>query len=120
MGEKRSFVRFVVSKIVFAACASMLNSHALRQKIGYVQEQKRTFGIPLLASALMGLSALGTYSLLRLIIGAKAATLIALPVAVIVYGSGLVLLGGITEDEMLQMPKGALLAKICRKVRLFR
>ena len=88
----------VVSKIVFAACASMLNSHALRQKVGYVQEQKRTFAIPLLASALMGIAALGTYSAFKFIVGAKIATVIALPVAVIVYGSGLVLLGGITEE----------------------
>ena len=110
----------VISKIVFAACASMLNSHALRQKVGYVQEQKRTFWIPLLASAIMGLAALGTYSLFRFIIGAKLATLAALPVAVIVYGVGLVLLKGITEAEMIEMPKGALLAKVCRKVHLFR
>ena len=103
----------VISKIVFAACASMLNSHALRQKVGYVQE--RTFWIPLLASAIMGLAALGTYSLFRFIIGAKLATLAALPVAVIVYGVGLVLLKGITEAEMIEMPKGALLAKVCRK-----
>ena len=109
----------VVSKIVFAACASMLNSHALRQKVGYVQEQKRTFAIPLLASALMGIAALGTYSAFKFIVGAKIATVIALPVAVIVYGSGLVLLGGITEEEMMEMPKGALLAKLCRKVHLF-
>lgn len=110
----------VVSKIVFSACASMLNSHALRQKIGYVQEQKRTFVIPLLASAIMGIAALGTYSLFKLLIGAKIATLIAMPTAVIVYGVGLVFLGGITESEMMEMPKGAMLAKICRKVHLFR
>ena len=109
----------VVSKIVFAGCASMLNSHALRQKTGYVQEQKKTFWIPLLASAIMGIAALGTYALFKLMIGAKLATVVALPVAVIVYGCGLVLLGGITEEEMIEMPKGALLAKICRKVHLF-
>ena len=97
----------------------MLDSYPIRQKVGYVQEQKRTFAIPLLASALMGIAALGTYSAFKFIVGAKIATVIALPVAVIVYGSGLVLLGGITEEEMMEMPKGALLAKLCRKVHLF-
>ncbi len=67
----------------------------------------------------MGIAALGTYALFKLMIGAKLATVVALPVAVIVYGCGLVLLGGITEEEMIEMPKGALLAKICRKVHLF-
>lgn len=110
----------VVSKIVFSATASMLNSHALRQKVGYVQEQKKTFMIPLLASAVMGVVSFGTYSLFRLLIGAKLATVIAMLVAVLVYGAGLVLLGGISEDEMREMPKGAMLVKLCRKVRLFR
>lgn len=110
----------VVSKIVFSATASMLNSHALRQKVGYIQEQKKTFIIPLLASAIMGVISYGTYSLFKLLTGAKPATLVAMLVAVVVYGAGLVLLGGISEDEMKEMPKGALLVRICRKVRLFR
>ena len=52
----------VVSKIVFSATASMLNSHALRQKVGYIQEQKKTFLIPLLASAIMGIGFASTNS----------------------------------------------------------
>lgn len=110
----------VVSKIVFSATASMLNSHALRQKVGYIQEQKKTFLIPLLASAIMGVLSLGTYHLFRMLIGSKPATLVAMLIAVAVYGAGLVLLGGISEEEMLEMPKGRLLVKVCRKVHLFR
>ncbi len=110
----------VVSKIVFSATASMLNSHALRQKVGYIQEQKKTFLIPLLASAIMGALSLGAYSLFRLLIGQKPATLVAILIAVAAYGAALVLLGGVSEEEMAEMPKGRLLAKVCRKVRLFR
>lgn len=110
----------VVSKIVFSATASMLNSHALRQKVGYIQEQKKTFLIPLLASAIMGALSLGAYSLFRLLTGSKPATLVAMLIAVAAYGAALVLLGGISEEEMAEMPKGRLLVKVCRKVRLFR
>ena len=110
----------VVSKIVFSATASMLKSHALRQKVGYIQEQKKTFLIPLLASAIMGALSLGAYSLFRLLIGQKPATLVAILIAVAAYGAALVLLGGVSEEEMAEMPKGRLLAKVCRKVRLFR
>lgn len=110
----------VVSKIVFSATASMLNSHALRQKVGYIQEQKKTFLIPLLASAIMGALSLGAYSLFRLLIGQKPATLVAMLIAVAAYGAALVLLGGVSEEEMAEMPKGRLLVKVCRKVRLFR
>ena len=110
----------VISKIIFAASASMLNSHALRQKVGYVQEQKKTFFIPLIASLIMGVIAFAVHFSLAMIIGDKIATIIAMLVAVAVYGCALILLGGITESEMLEMPKGALLAKVCRKVHLFR
>lgn len=110
----------IISKIIFAASASMLNSHALRQKVGYVQEQKRTFGIPLLASAIMGVVTLLIHLLFELFVGDKIATVISLMTAVAVYGVCLVLLGGITESEMREMPKGALLVKVCRKVHLFR
>ena len=110
----------VVSKIVFSATASMLNSHALRQKVGYIQEQKKTFLIPLLASAIMGALSLGAYSLFRLLIGQKPATLVSILIAVAAYGAARELLGGVSEEEMAEMPKGRLLAKVCRKVRLFR
>lgn len=110
----------VFSKIIFAATASMLNSHALRQKIGYVQEQKKTFGIPLVAAVTMGVAAWGIHYIIAALISDKLGTVIALVAAVAVYACMLVLLGGITESEMLEMPKGTTLVKICRKVHLFR
>ena len=68
----------------------------------------------------MGALSLGAYSLFRLLIGQKPATLVAMLIAVAAYGAALVLLGGVSEEEMAEMPKGRLLAKVCRKVRLFR
>lgn len=110
----------VISKIIFAATASMLNSHALRQKIGYVQEQKKTFAIPIVSAIIMGAVAWGTHFVIAALISDKLGTVIALVVAVAVYACALVLLGGISEAEMLEMPKGAFLVRICRKVHLFR
>lgn len=110
----------IISKIVFAASASMLNSHALRQKVGYVQEQKKTFVIPVIASAIMGVVTLVVHLLFELFVGTKIATVIAIPIAMAVYGVSLIFLGGITESEMREMPKGAALARLCRKLHLFR
>ncbi|MGN1267165.1 MAG: polysaccharide biosynthesis C-terminal domain-containing protein, partial [Dorea sp.] len=110
----------VLSKIVFSASACILNSHALRERIGYVQEKKRTFIIPAIASVIMGVVTLGVRLLVVLFIGERIATIIALCVAVAVYAVSLVLLGGVTESEMIQMPKGRLLVNICKKVRLFK
>ena len=110
----------VLSKIVFSASTCILNGHALRERIGYVQEQKKTFIIPAIASVIMGIVALVVHLLSELFIGTQIATLITIPIAIVVYGVSLILLGGVSEAELYEMPKGALLVKVCRKLRLFK
>ena len=110
----------VLSRIVFSGSTSMLNAHSLRMQIGYVQEQRKTFVIPAVASIIMGIAAMVVHLLFELFGSAQIATLAALPAAVIVYAAALVMLGGINEEEMYEMPKGALLVRICRKAGLFR
>ena len=110
----------VLSRIVFSGSTSMLNAHSLRMQIGYVQEQRKTFIIPSIASVIMGVMALLVHLFFELFAGTQIATLIALPVAVAVYAVSLVLLGGINENELYEMPKGAVLVRICKKAGLFR
>ena len=105
----------VLSRIVFSGSTSMLNAHSLRMQIGYVQEQRKTFVIPAVASIIMGIAAMVVHLLFELFGSAQIATLAALPAAVIVYAAALVMLGGINEEEMYEMPKGALLVRIDRK-----
>ena len=47
----------VLSKIIFSGAICVLNAKALRDRIGYVQEKKKTFVIPALASLIMGVIA---------------------------------------------------------------
>ena len=110
----------VLSRIVFSGSTSILNAHSLRMQIGYVQEQQKTFIIPAVASVIMGVTALGIHLLFELFSSTQVATLVALPVAVVVYAMALVMLGGVSEQEMYEMPKGALLVRVCRKAGLFR
>ncbi len=110
----------VVSKIVFAVAVCILNAHAMREMSGYVQEQKKTFVIPVIASAIMGAVVLVIHLLFELFVGTRIAAVIALLAAVAVYGVAIVLLGGLTENEMKQMPMGTKLVKVCRKCRLFK
>lgn len=109
----------IISKIVFSASICILNAHALREHLGYVQEQRKTFVIPVIASVVMGIIAMMVHLLFELFTNGAVATLITLPVAVAVYGAVLVLLGGVTESELSQMPKGTLLVKLCKKAKLF-
>ena len=95
-----------------------MNAHDLREACGYVQERKRTFVIPTIASVIMGLAALLIHLLCELFIGDKVATIIAIIVAVAVYGVVLVLMGGITEDEIRSIPKGDTILRILHKMHL--
>lgn len=109
-----------ISKIIFAGSICILNAHDLRGACGYMQEQKQTFVIPMIASVIMGAVSLLVHLLCVLFIGEMAAAVIAIIVAVIVYGIALVVLGGITEEEILSAPKGATLVAICRKLHLLK
>lgn len=109
-----------ISKIIFAGSICILNAHDLRGACGYMQEQKQTFVIPTIASVIMGAVSLLVHLLCVLFIGEMAAAVIAIIVAVIVYGIALVVLGGITEEEILSAPKGATLVAICRKLHLLK
>lgn len=110
----------IISKIIFAVVVCILNAHAMREMAGYVQEQKKTFVIPAIAAAIMGVAALLVHLLFELFVGTHIATIVALLAAVAVYGAAIILLGGLTESEVRQMPMGTKLVKILRKLHLFR
>ena len=113
-------MRWSVSKIVFSASTCILNSHSLREEVGYVQEQRKTFLIPTAAAVLMGRAALLAHLLFNLFAGTQIATVVALIVATAVYGVALILLGGLTEAELREVPKGTKLIALCKKLHLLR
>lgn len=108
----------IVSKIAFAASMCIMNSHDIHEAIGYVQERQRTFVIPCIAGAIMGAAAFGVHFVFNIFIGGRIATLIAIMAAVAVYALCLLKLGGLTDDEILGMPKGATLLQVLKKLHL--
>ena len=108
----------IVSKIIFSLSMCILNAHDIREAIGYRQEKSKTFVIPCIASAIMGVVVYLVNMVLSMFISGRISILIALVVAVLVYGISLLKLGGLTEDEILEMPKGATLLSICKKFHL--
>ena len=117
---KWNIYSIVLSKIIFAGAICILNGHDLRVACGYVQEYKRTFVIPTIAAVIMSLLSMLVHLICELFIGARIATVISILVAVLTYAVSLVLLGGISRDEMLALPKGQTLLNICRKMHLMR
>lgn len=111
----------VIGNVTYGLLVCILNWNSISKLLNYSQEIKTTFIIPALSSLAMGLAALGIYKLIYLIVPSNTlATLIAICVAVPVYFALLILLKGVSKQELAEFPKGALLVKIAVKMKLIR
>lgn len=109
----------VWANIFFAFMMCILNSFSIARYMRYRQEILRTFIVPLISSGVMGAAAYGVHmGLMSLSKNNTISTLIAILVAVLVYGVVLLLLKGIKEKELLGVPKGALLVSIAKRLHL--
>lgn len=109
----------VIGNVVFSGIMCILNNIAVKKATGYRHEVKKTFFIPTLASLVMGAASYGIYAgLMAVTKNNTVSILIALIVAVIVYGVMMLVLKGFTEEELLALPKGRMLLGIARKLHL--
>ncbi len=111
----------VWSYIFFGLLMCILNNLAIRKHLRYRQEMKRTFFIPLAASAVMSVVAKLLYNVLFTVMGETTAAMlislmIAVIVAVVVYFIVLLALRGLRERELRAFPKGHLLVKAAKKL----
>ena len=69
----------------------------------------------------MGAVVFGSYRLLDLLLGYNAvATIVSILIGVIVYAVALLLMKGLTEEDLKRFPKGYLLVNIAKKLRLMK
>lgn len=108
----------VISYVFFAIVMCVLNGLAIRRHLGYRQEIKRTFVIPLVSSAIMGLFVWLVYEFIHDLLGNAVTVCLCLFLAVIVYAVFILVLRGITEEELAAFPKGRTLVRVCKKFRL--
>ena len=109
----------VWANIFFAFLMCVLNSRSIAKYMRYRQEVVRTFLIPAAASAIMGIAAFAVHKGLMAVLKSNAvATLAACVAAVIVYAVALLLLKGLSEEELLGFPKGRTLVSIAKKLHL--
>ena len=111
----------VLSNVAFSLIMCLLNGLSLKRYSGYRQEYKRTFFIPLVCSAIMGVvTAAVYYGLHALTHNIVFPVIIAIVIAVVVYAVSLLLLKGLTESEIKRFPKGTSLVKLFRKLHLLK
>ncbi|MBR6477652.1 MAG: polysaccharide biosynthesis protein [Lachnospiraceae bacterium] len=108
-----------LTNTLYAAIMCVLNQIALRRAVGYRQEWKTAFVLPTVAALIMGVAARGVYVLLLSCIKSPRIALIPSVIfGVIVYFVILFALKTLSEKEILELPKGRLILKIARKLKL--
>ncbi len=106
------------ANILFAAIVCVLNALAMRKYLRYNQELMRTFAIPAIASAVMGIVIGLLNMLLSKAAGNVVTVFVGIGVGAIVYFVVLILLKGINERDLRSMPGGRTILTIARKFRL--
>ena len=117
-GFKLHIYGVVISYMFFALLMCILNGMAIRKYLDYHQEVIRTFLIPGVSSLIMGLAAWLLYTPFESVMGSKLATVVCILIAVLIYAFFLLLLKGITEEELRAFPRGWFLVKILKKIHL--
>jgi len=108
-----------IASTVYSGVICVLNQMAVRKVLGYRQEVFTTFMIPTLAAIFMGACAWVVYEGLYMITESNIISVIpAILIAVVVYFVLLVLFKGVSEEELRGMPKGYLLVRLAKKMRL--
>ena len=123
-------IALVLCNVLFALIVCVLNARSIRKLLGYEQEWKTTFIIPLVSAAVMGAFANMCYGFIDWIAGNVMpghpgivnliACIVSIGLAAFVYFAVLILLKGISRKEIEEMPKGRVLANILCKLRLLR
>ena len=108
-----------MTNTLYAGIMCLLNQISLRKAIGYRQEWKKAFLLPMVAALLMGGAARGLYELLLLLVKSPRLALIpAVLFGVVVYFVLLLALKAMTEEELRALPKGHVIVRVAKKCRL--
>lgn len=108
----------VIGDITFALVVCILNAFSIKKYMDYKHDFKAIFIKPFIAALFMGVFAFGSYWLLTKVSNYIVSTIVAIMIAIIVYGVFLVKIKAISEDEILDLPKGTTLVKVLKKVKL--
>ena len=109
----------VIGNMVFPLIISVLNWIRLRKETGYVQELDRTFLRIGLCTVFMSLLSLLLYRGLHFLTKSNAISLcIAIALAMVIYFVMLIMFRAVTEEELYDMPMGARLVRLAKKLRL--
>lgn len=107
------------ANIIYSLVVCLLNQLSVRKHLDYRLDIIQFFLKPLFSAGVMGAAAFGVYHGLMLLIPvSRAVLLLAIGVGACVYFAVLLLIGGVSEEELLAFPKGYLLVRLAHKLHL--
>lgn len=111
----------VIANVVYSGLMCILNQISVRKAIGYRQELVKSFLVPFLASAVMGGAAWVVYQGLYILTSSTVISVVpAILLAAIIYFVLLILLKGMSQQELMALPKGYLLVKAAKACGIMR
>ncbi len=109
----------VIGNIVFPAVTGLLNMLSIYKYTTYRQEYTRTFGVPIIAAAVMSAACFASYYGLGSVLPYNTILVIlSVAVSVVVYFAVYFLLGGATKEEIYNFPMGVRIVRLAAKFRL--
>ncbi|MEG1888321.1 MAG: polysaccharide biosynthesis protein [Lachnospiraceae bacterium] len=118
-GFKLNIYAVVIATVVYPALMCILNGRSIRRYLHYRQEIRRTFIIPGICSAIMGVAVYFLYKGVMLLLSINSiATIAAIFVGAVLYGILLLLFRGLSASEIATFPKGRTLVQIFMKLHL--
>ena len=109
----------VLANAFYAALMCFLNGHAVVKYSGTHQNIRTTYLVPIIASIGMGIMVFLSYKIVEAVLFSNAlATVISIFVGMFVYFMILLLMRGVTEQELRRIPKGTVLIRFAKKLRL--
>lgn len=105
----------VIGNVTFALAVCILNWAAIGRVLGYRQEVRTTFLLPLFCSVIMGAAARMVYQGILWVSASNAISLLAAAgLGAVFYGWLLTAVGAVNEKELRSMPMGRLLLRFMR------
>lgn len=111
----------LLATVLYSFLMCVLNGFSVKKYLGYKQEIQNSFIIPLISSGVMGAVGWGGYQLTHRLVKSNFISLIvSILLSIFVYFTLMIKLKGIGKEEIAKLPKGKILIKIFRKLRLMR
>jgi stage V sporulation protein B len=108
-----------IGTIAFSLIMCILNGLSVRKHSGFKPNVAKTFVKPAIASVIMGVVVYAAYFVVHKALHSNAiGVVVAVLVGMIVYAAALLLIKGLTEEELHSFPKGELIIWIAKKFHL--